>query len=55
MGKVDFSVGDPRSHVGIFDLRICAAGPSRHTLAAALTADVTGIMGAVVACKYLFG
>ncbi len=27
----------------------------RHTLLAALTADAAGIMGAVVACKYLFG
>ncbi len=27
----------------------------RHTLFAALTADAAGIMGAVVACKYLFG
>jgi spore maturation protein SpmA len=27
----------------------------RHTLAAALTADVAGIAGAVIACSYLFG
>jgi len=27
----------------------------RHTLAAALTADVAGIIGAIVACTYLFG
>ena len=55
MGKMDFSVGDSRSHVGVFDLRVCAEGSSHHTLAAVLTADIAGIMGAVVACKYLFG
>jgi spore maturation protein SpmA len=27
----------------------------RHTLAAALTADLAGIVGAVIACSYLFG
>ena len=27
----------------------------RHTLAAALTADVAGVVGAIVACLYLFG
>ena len=27
----------------------------RHTLAAALTADVAGIGGAVIACSYLYG
>ena len=27
----------------------------RHTLAAALTADVAGIAGAVIACSYLYG
>ena len=27
----------------------------RHTLAAALTADVAGVAGAVIACSYLFG
>ena len=27
----------------------------RHTLAAALTADVAGVIGAVIACSYLFG
>jgi spore maturation protein SpmA len=27
----------------------------RHTLAAALTADVAGIAGAIIACRYLFG
>jgi len=27
----------------------------RHTLAAALTADVVGVAGAVIACSYLFG
>ena len=27
----------------------------RHTLAAALTADVAGIAGAVIACRYLYG
>jgi spore maturation protein SpmA/spore maturation protein SpmB len=27
----------------------------RHTLAAALTADVAGIIGAVIACSYLYG
>ena len=27
----------------------------RHTLAAALTADIAGVIGAVIACSYLFG
>ena len=27
----------------------------RHTLAAALTADVAGVAGAIVACTYLYG
>jgi spore maturation protein SpmA len=27
----------------------------RHTLAAALTADVAGVAGAIIACRYLFG
>ena len=27
----------------------------RHTLAAALTADLAGIAGAVIACSYLYG
>jgi spore maturation protein SpmA/spore maturation protein SpmB len=27
----------------------------RHTLAAALTADVAGVVGAVIACSYMFG
>jgi len=27
----------------------------RHTLAAALTADVAGVIGAVIACSYLYG
>ena len=27
----------------------------RHALAAALTADVAGIIGAIVACTYLYG
>jgi spore maturation protein SpmB len=27
----------------------------RHTLAAALTADVAGVVGAVIACRYLYG
>jgi len=45
----------PGFHVGVFDLRVCAEGSSRHTLAAVLTADIAGIMGGVVACKYLLG
>jgi spore maturation protein SpmB len=27
----------------------------RHTLPAALTADVAGIAGAIIACSYLYG